>query len=352
MLRFMLDRLHGLPVDALVVATSTLERDDAVSTLASSAQVPTVRGSEGDVLARFATVLDLYPAETLIRLTGDCPLVDVDVVAATLALHEDRCSEYTSNVLPRTFPRGLDVEVVSATALREAAEEADDPVEREHVTPFIYRRPERFRLANLRSGEALGDESWTVDTAEDLVLVRDIVARLPDSVSAGWRDVLTVAGRRSLPAPGELHLRPAEAIDGPDLLRWRNDADAVRLSRSGRAVEADEHVAWLSRVLVDPASRIWIGEVDGRAIGSVRIDVESGIGTVSIVVDPAERGRGHGTRLLRLLRAQLLLDRQVCGLRALVRDENAASLATFASTGFEASGETVGDFRVLRCLQP
>jgi N-acetyl sugar amidotransferase len=254
MLRFMLDRVHDLPVDTLLVATSTLERDDPVCTVASSAHIPAVRGSESDVLERFTAALDRYPADTVVRLTGDCPLVDAQVVAAVIALHERRGADYTSNVLPRTFPRGLDVEVVSASALRAAAAEASDPVEREHVTPFIYRHPERFRLANLRSGEALGDESWTVDTAEDLAFVRDVVGRLGENTNAGWREVLAVAGRRCLPTAGALHLRPAETPDGPDLLRWRNDSDAVRFSGDRRAVTESEHMAWLGRRLDDPSA--------------------------------------------------------------------------------------------------
>jgi len=347
MLGFMLQRLRNLPVDTLLVATSTLDRDDPVCEIAAAAAVATVRGSERDVLSRFAEALDAHPADTVVRLTADCPLIDAVVVAATLSLHRERTTDYTSNVLPRTFPRGLDVEVISATALRAAADEARDPVEREHVTPFLYRRPERFKLANLRSGASLGGEHWTVDTADDLEFVRGVVARLDDSQGAGWRDVLAVAGRRCTPTPGQLSLRPAGLEDGAALLRWRNDPDAVRYSGSGRPVHEREHDRWLARALDDPQKRIWVGEVDGQAVGTVRIDVHRGVGTVSIAVDPDRRGRGYASGLLGLLKTELHSDRQVCELVATVRDDNVASLMAFDRNGFEVSTRLPGGFHQL-----
>src|SRR5204862_6675946 len=133
-----------------------------------SVGVPVVRGEEADVLSRFALALDTHPADTIVRLTADCPLADPAIVADALALHDRAGAAYTSNSLVRTFPDGLDVEVIAATALRDAHAEAADPLEREHVTPFVYRRPERYRLRALRTPELLGDERWTVDTAADL----------------------------------------------------------------------------------------------------------------------------------------------------------------------------------------
>ena len=178
MLQFMLERLHGLPVSEVVVATSTEPGDDAVAALGATLGVPVVRGPEHDVLARFAQALESHPADHVVRLTGDCPLADPDVIVATLELHRERHADYTSNVIPRTFPKGLDVEVARAEALRVAAAEAEDPAEREHVMPFLYRHPERFRLATLRGPELLGHERWTVDTAHDLEIVRQAVERI------------------------------------------------------------------------------------------------------------------------------------------------------------------------------
>jgi spore coat polysaccharide biosynthesis protein SpsF len=269
MLGLMLARLRGAPVDALVVATSDAAADDAVVAVAEAAGVPVVRGPEADVLGRFQIALDAFPADAVVRLTADCPLADEDVVAAALDRHQVTAADYTSNTLVRTFPDGLDTEVVSAAALREAGAEAVDPVEREHVTPFVYRRPERYRLAAFTSGEQLGEERWTVDTADDLDRLRLIVSRLDDPVRAGWRDVLAVAGRRP-PAPREaLTLEP--------------DVNAE-----------------------DPGRRAWVAFRDGREVGRVAVAVRDGIGSVTTDVPSRDR-----KDVLALLGSALMADAQV-----------------------------------------
>jgi spore coat polysaccharide biosynthesis protein SpsF len=198
-LALMLDRLAGVHVDQLVVATSEASADDAIEELARSKGVAVVRGPEDDVLARFMHVLEAYPADDVVRLTADCPLTDPALVTTAIAVHVGDKADYTSNTLVRTFPDGLDVEVVTAAALGEAAEEAVDQAEREHVTPFVYRRPERYHLAGFESGEDLGAERWTLDTGADLEWLRAIVDKLDDPVTAGWRDVLAIAGRQASP---------------------------------------------------------------------------------------------------------------------------------------------------------
>jgi RimJ/RimL family protein N-acetyltransferase len=212
-------------------------------------------------------------------------------------------------------------------------------VEREHVTPFVYRRPERFLLANVRSGQRLGDERWTVDDACDLEWVRDAVERVGD-VHAPWRAILAAVGRRARCShPGELVLRPAEGADAGRLLAWRNDGETVRWSASGRAVDSVEHARWYTRAVDDPGRRIAIGEVDGEAVGMVRVDVQSGVGTVSLAVAPEHRGHGHGTSLLRALDRAVRADCQVRALVAHVRPGNAASLRAFAAAGYESAGQ-------------
>lgn len=186
MLRFQLDRLQGLACDHLVVATSDLAIDDAIAELAVDAGAAVVRGEESDVLGRFGAVLERYDPHDLVRLTGDCPLCDPSVVADVVALHRGSSADYTSNVHPRSFPKGLDVEVMTASALRTALTDAVDPYEREHVTPYLYRHPELFSVANLDSGLDAGDLWWTVDTAEDLERIRDLVKAVDDPVRASW----------------------------------------------------------------------------------------------------------------------------------------------------------------------
>lgn len=341
MLRFMLDRLADLHVDRLVVATSDLDRDDAVAEIATAAGVAVVRGSESDVLSRFASALDSYPADHVVRLTADCPLMDPRLVEQVIATHLERDASYTSNVLPRTFPKGLDIEVVASRALRVAAEEASAPDEREHVTPFVYRRPERFALANHMGSTPLGNERWTVDTPEDLDFVRRVAERLDDA-NASWTEILHLIGCHARPGRGDLFLRPATPEDSDSLLAWRNAPDAVQWSATGRALGRCEHEAWLSQVLGNAGRRIWVGEVDGVPIGMVRVDVEQaigpGVGIVSVAVDAARRGHGAGAGLLRGLKRELLGDCQVLELRALVHPANAGSVRIFERGGFVECG--------------
>lgn len=270
MLGFMLARLAGVHAGALVVATSREPQDDAVAAVAADAGVAVVRGSESDVLSRFLDALDEYPADVVVRLTADCPLVDPALVDEALAVSAERAADYTSNTLVRTYPDGLDIEVVRAGALRDAGRESTDPVEREHVTPFVYRRPERYRLAAMVGPEPLGGERWTVDTIDDLARIREIVAGLADPVTAGWRDVLAVAGHRAAPAAGQLALRPTEAGEGPGV-------------------------------------RSWVAERDGREVGWAQVTVRDGTGRLAFWVDdPADDGR-----LRKLVRDALSADLQV-----------------------------------------
>jgi len=340
LLRFMLDRLSGLAVDDLVVATSDLSRDQAVAEVAAAASVAVVRGSEGDVLDRFRLALDRFPAAHVVRLTADCPLMDPAVVEAVVERHRATGADYTSNVLPRTFPKGLDVEVARGDALLSAAREATDQPEREHVTPFLYRHPERFRLANLRSPCPLGDENWCVDTPADLDFVRDAVTAL-GRTAFSWKDVLAVVGRRQQDEGDGLRLRPAGPDDADLVLAWRNDDVAVRYSRSGR-VESRDHQRWYAARLDDPATRLWMAESRGQPVGYVRLDVRDAVGRVSLAVAPERRGSGLGTTLLGALLRMLDGDFQVRRLEAEVHVENEASLRLFASHGFTTVRESDG----------
>jgi|tagenome__1003787_1003787.scaffolds.fasta_scaffold20984914_5 spore coat polysaccharide biosynthesis protein SpsF len=350
LLRFMLDRLTDLRVDELVIATSTLDRDDAVADLARDAGRPVVRGSEADVLDRFAGALDAYPADHVIRLTADCPLADPVLIEAVVARHLDRGSDYTSNVFPRTFPRGLDCEVMTASALRAAHAEAHDAAEREHVTPFLYRRPERFTLANMRNDVVLGREGWTVDTADDLAFVRSIVDRMaatPNGDQFAWRAAWREVGMRTPDDPDAVVLVPAGREHSAFFLACRNDTEAVRHSRSHRMIGREEHARWFTAKVDDPGVRLRVGTLHGEAVGTVRVDVRGGRGEVGVAVAPGFRGQGLGTALLEALLADVGADPQVLALTASVHEGNTASMRAFARVGFHPAGAD-GDFRVFR----
>ena len=340
MLAVLLERLVTLRVDRLVVATSDRPGDDDVATLAATLGVAVVRGSEGDVLDRFGTVLETYPATSVVRITADCPLIDPALVSDAIALRDSSDADYVSNTLIRTYPDGLDVEVMRAEVLAVARREARDPVEREHVTPFLYRRPGRFRLVALRGPELCGDERWTVDRPEDLQRLDRVLSGNPRLLRAPWPALLDAMGRVAPPPPDRIHLRPVRAADADLLLGWRNDAGVVATSGTGRGVEPDEHRDWFAAVVDDPGRRIWIAELAGRPVGQVRVDVEDGCGTVSISIDAAARGQGLAAPVLAALHGRLSTDEQVTRLVADIAADNLASQRAFARVGYEAVDRT------------
>ena len=271
LLALMLARLrplggHGIEV---VVATSDEARDDAVAEEAARAGVAVVRGDEGDVLGRFGAVLADRSAHTVVRLTADCPLIDPGLVVRTLAHHRASGADYTSTTLVRTFPDGLDVEVVRRDALEAAAGEATDQAEREHVTPFVYRRPRRFGLAQVVGACPLGDERWTVDLASDLEVVRAAVAALPDPAGASWLEVLAVLGRRA-PTAG-----------------LRAEPDGAVTHRQGQ-----------------PYLRRWVLSEDGEPVGRATVSVDDGTGHLDLVV-PSGRAAAARAAVVDRLRADL-----------------------------------------------
>lgn len=191
-LALLLKRLQrARSLEEIVVATSTDGIDDAIAEVACENGAGVGRGPRDDVLARYLGVIGDRPGP-IVRITGDCPLLDPDIVDATveLFLATSGCA-YASNVEPRGFPDGLDVEVVDADALRAIAGEEPSPAEREHVTVAIRSQPERFPAVTLRGEDELGRLRWTVDDSEDLAFVRAVVARLgEDRYAAGLNEVL------------------------------------------------------------------------------------------------------------------------------------------------------------------
>jgi spore coat polysaccharide biosynthesis protein SpsF len=166
-------------IDRLVVATSDQPSDDRLAGVLRDAGVEVFRGPLDDVLARFVGALDAFPADHVVRLTGDCPLADPVLIDATIARHLEAGADYTANrVAGAGYPKGQDVEVVAARALRRAAAEAVTPEAREHVTWDIWNHPERYRIARLAPEADEGDIRWTVDRPDDLEFVRAAYAAL------------------------------------------------------------------------------------------------------------------------------------------------------------------------------
>jgi spore coat polysaccharide biosynthesis protein SpsF (cytidylyltransferase family) len=208
MLALLLRRLaRARELERILVATSTEPGDDPVEEVARKEGFAVYRGALDDVLGRFASAAAGH-AGPLARVTGDCPLIDAAVVDEVVRLfHRTPGCEYASNIEPaRTYPIGLDTEVISADVLKRIAARSDDPYEREHVTMPIRKDLSSFRTATLTFEEQLGDLRWTVDTLEDLAFVRKVVARLgARRYVAGLNEILTAV--RAEPSLATFHGR-------------------------------------------------------------------------------------------------------------------------------------------------
>jgi len=180
LLFYQLERLKGSKlIDEIVIATTTKEQDNEIVTFCEQYGVSYYRGSETDVLSRYFNAAVKFNADTIVRLTSDCPIIDVEVVDKTIQyfLELDHC-DYVSNTLERTYPRGLDTEVFTYIALEKAYKEAFLDRDREHVTPYIYTNQDLFEVGFLKNKIDYSNYRLTVDTEEDFELIKLIINAL------------------------------------------------------------------------------------------------------------------------------------------------------------------------------
>jgi len=183
----------ALGIDEVWVATSTATSDDAVAAWCEANATSFYRGSEHDVLERYAGAARQSEAEVIVRITADCPLLDPTVIGQTVRLRAISDVDYASNVDPPTWPDGIDCEVFTKDALLAAAVEARRPSDREHVTPFIRNNRARFSSETLISPlPSLTAERWTLDTQADLAFLSAVTARLPADRAPSHLEVLAV----------------------------------------------------------------------------------------------------------------------------------------------------------------
>jgi spore coat polysaccharide biosynthesis protein SpsF (cytidylyltransferase family) len=185
--------LRARAVDQVVVATTGLEEDAAIGKLCRAWQVPSfgwVGVPPHDVLMRYvATARTMAgPGDRIVRITADCPLIDPDVIDATVDLVRDGVS-WASNVAPRTWPDGLDVEALTFDRLMTLDRMTTAPADREHVTPQLYAAEQLHGEGGaLRCPVDLHDLRWTIDTPEDMAWFRDLMAHAPWNIR--WHDLL------------------------------------------------------------------------------------------------------------------------------------------------------------------
>lgn len=175
-------------VDEIVAATTMDRSDDVLADHVRGLGHAVYRGSASDVLDRYYQAAKAASADVVIRVTGDCPLIDPSVIDEVVRTFTESNADYASNVSPPTFPDGLDTEVFSFAALERATREATTSFQREHVTPYL-REPGRFAMANFANSHDLSAQRWTVDEASDLEVVRAVVGHFAPRTDFGFEDV-------------------------------------------------------------------------------------------------------------------------------------------------------------------
>ena len=192
LLQHIVDRLrYSKLLDDIIIATTANAPDDPIEDWSVTNNVKCFRGDEEDVLARYYYAAERFKSKTIVRITADDPFKDPAIMDSVIALYNKGNVDFACNNNPPSFPEGLDIEVFSFEAIKQAHCNATDKFEREHVTQYIYRNPNLFRTINLSCGEQLSHLRWTLDTIEDLEMVKVVYKHLykPNSLFS-FSDIL------------------------------------------------------------------------------------------------------------------------------------------------------------------
>jgi len=284
MVELLLARLaRAREIDGIVVATSTDPRDSSLADFVETLGYACERGSETDVLARYLQAARGAGADVIVRITADCPLVDAALVDEAVRSFKAADVDYFSNINPRSYPDGLDIEVFSLAALQRAAGETQEKYDREHVTSYL-RESGRFRQACLRQEEDVSRLRWTVDEASDLEVIRSVYEHFAPEIHFSWRQVLDLQRTHpSLFARNQGLPRREQTPAGTGQKLWRRAKQVIPggnmlLSKRAEMFLPEQWPAYFSKA---KGCKVW--DLDGNAYTDMSI---MGIGTNTL-------GYGH-----------------------------------------------------------
>jgi len=284
MIELLLCRLaEAKRIDLIILATSDDPRNQTLADHVRGLGYEVYQGSENDVLDRYCQAAKQHRPDTIVRITGDCPLIDPELVDEIIDAYEAQGVEYLSNTLPPTYPDGLDIEVFSFRAMQQAAQQATKPAEREHVTPFI-RESGLFKTGNFAHEQDYSLERWTVDEPADFEVVRNVFKHFRPRTDFGWQEVMAL--RQTQPAlfQANQHLiRNEGATLGTGQKLWKRakhiiPGGSMLLSKRAEMFLPDQWPAYFSKA---KGCKVW--DLDGREYIDMSI---MGIGTNTL-------GYGH-----------------------------------------------------------
>lgn len=277
MIELLLSRLaKAKSIDQIVLATSTDERNTPLVAHVEKLGYTCVRGSENDVLDRYLMAARQAKADIVVRITGDCPLIDAELVDKAIEKFKSTGADYLSNTSPATFPDGLDTEVFSLQALERAERESHEPFDHEHVTPYL-RRPGLFQTAALTNDEDLSGLRWTVDEPADFDVVSQVFANFAPNIYFSWTQVLDLQRRQpDIFAANHNIIRNEGATMGTGQKLWKRAKAVIPggnmlLSKRAEMFLPEQWPAYFSKA---KGCQVW--DLDGKAYTDMCI---MGIGT-------------------------------------------------------------------------
>ena len=277
MIELLLNRLsRSRRIDQIIIATTTDPCNQPLVDHVTKLGYDVFQGSENDVLDRYYQAAKPYHPDKVVRITGDCPLVDPELVDLVIETFESQVVDYLSNTLTPTYPDGLDTEVFSFHALEQAARQAMKPSEREHVTPYI-RESGFFKIANLAYNENYSDERWTVDEPADFEVVKAVYEYFQPRQDFGWLEVLELRHNQPELFQANQHLTRNEgATLGTGQKLWKRAKRVIPggnmlLSKRAEMFLPDQWPAYFSKA---KGCKVW--DLDGNEYIDMSI---MGIGT-------------------------------------------------------------------------
>ncbi|MEK7295472.1 MAG: aminotransferase class III-fold pyridoxal phosphate-dependent enzyme [Actinomycetota bacterium] len=277
LIELLLSRLsRAKSLTQIVVATSTDSRDDDLVRHVERLGYQVFRGSESDVLDRYYRTATTFSADAIVRITGDCPLIDPTIVDEVVNMFIESGVDYASNTSPPTYPDGLDTEVFTLSSLAIAHAEATTPTQREHVTPFI-RESGRFRTTNLKCAIDFSHLRWTVDEPVDLEVVRDVFKHFAPRQDFNWNEVIQLTDTQPDLFNRNQHLiRNEGATLGTGQKLWKRakgiiPGGSMLLSKRAEMFLPEQWPAYFSKA---KGCQVW--DLDGRKYTDMSI---MGIGT-------------------------------------------------------------------------
>ena len=183
-------------IDQIILATSNTDTDKILLDIAKKFKIIGFAGDEKDVLDRFYNAAITYAANPIVRITGDCPLVDPILLDKMVEFYQANDYDYMSNTIERTFPDGLDIEIFSSEVLKISNKEAKWLSEREHVTPYILKNQNDFRIHNYKNKQNLSNLRWCVDEEDDLIMIRKIFQEMRPNQFFSTDDALKIILKR------------------------------------------------------------------------------------------------------------------------------------------------------------